>query len=94
MDKIYIAFIIFGLSVLSVGVAYGAITLDNNSRREYTWCPISDTNVKAMSAEISGCPVVRVSVNNWNSLSALEQNTIDTRMRAMGFVDAGEHIIR
>lgn len=94
MDKVYIAFIAVGILMLSFGVAYAAVTVDNANRREYTYCPISDSNAKLMNAEINGCPVVRVFVNNWSNLSVAEQTAIDTRMRSMGFVDAGEHIIR
>lgn len=90
--------IIACLSILmtfgSFMVAMGAISLDSSNRREYTWCPMTDSNAKTLNAEINGCPLVRVYINDWNRLTPLQQSDIDSRMRAMGFVDAGEHIIR
>lgn len=82
------------LSSIPIIITYAAVTIDNANRREYTYCPISDANAKLLDAEVNGCPVVRVFINNWSNLSIAEQTAIDTRMRSMGFVDAGEHIIR
>ena len=93
MKYIIIALIIGILSSIPI-VAYGAITLDNSNRREYTYCPITDNLAKSLNAEIDGCPLVRVYVNNWNTLTSLQQTTIDSQLRGLGFVDAGEHIIR
>jgi len=95
-DKFMIAVAIVGISVtivMSVGIAFGAITIDSSNRREYTWCPISDTTAKT-NIEVDGCPVVRVYINDWNRLTILQQSSIDTQMRGLGFVDAGEHVIR
>lgn len=81
--------IAFGTSM----IAMGAVSVDNG-RREYTWCPLTDSNAKTLNAEINGCPLVRVYINDWSRLTPLQQSDVDSRMRAMGFVDAGEHIIR
>jgi hypothetical protein len=70
------------------------ITVDNTNRREYTYCPIPDSTARSLNAEIDGCPLMRVYINNWSSLTVLQQNTIDTQMRTLGFVDAGEHLIK
>ena len=78
--------------IMTAGLASGVITLDNN-RREYTWCPINDQLAKT-NIEVNGCPIVRVYVNDWNRLTVLQQASIDSQMRGLGFVDAGEHIIR
>lgn len=75
-------------------IVHAAVTVDNLNRREYTYCPISDANARFLNAEVNGCPLVRVFIPNWSNLSIAEQTAIDTRMRSMGFVDAGEHIIR
>lgn len=84
--------------ILTIAIAYGASlstsTIDNAGRREYTYCPISDTLSKSLNAEINGCPLVRIYVNNWNSLTPLEQSTIDSQLRVIGFVDSGEHILK
>jgi len=97
----YIYEILFISAIIAVGIAsysYSASittkTIDNSGRREYTYCPISDTLVKSLNAEIDGCPLTRVYVNNWNSLTPLQQTDIDTKLRAIGFVDSGEHIIK
>jgi len=70
------------------------ITLDNSNRREYTYCPLSDSEIKSLNAEINGCPLVRIYVNDWNKLTSLEQTAIDTLLRGKGFVDSGEHILK
>lgn len=72
-------------------ITYGAITLDDNNRREYGYCPISpETMSSRVQFEINGCPVVRVYIVNWNQLTTLEQTTLDTQMRSAGFRDIGE----
>jgi len=88
----------FAFAVFVTDNAYSASittkTIDNSGRREYTYCPISDTLAKSMNAEINGCPLTRVYVNNWNSLTPLQQTDIDTKLRAIGFVDSGENILK
>jgi len=69
-------------------------TLDNSGRREYTYCPISDTLAKSINGEINGCPISRVYINHWNQLTPLQQTDIDTKLRAIGFVDSGENILK
>lgn len=85
-------------TVIAVHDSYSASittkTIDNSGRREYTYCPISDTLAKSMNAEINGCPLTRVYVNNWNNLTPLQQTDIDTKLRAIGFVDSGENILK
>jgi len=93
MDKLYIFFILIAMLVSSIGLAYGAVTLDNSNRREYTWCPINDQLAKT-NISVEGCPLARVYINDWNRLTVLQQTTIDSQMRGLGFVDAGEHVIR
>ena len=95
-------FIIIGLvaiwaitaSMIYADAQVRTITVDNSNRREYTYCPLSDSDVKSFGGEINGCPLMRVYVKNWNNLTPLQQSTIDTLMRGKGFVDAGEHVIR
>lgn len=74
-------------------IAMGAVSLDGSNRREYTWCPINDQLAKT-NVSIEGCPIVRIYVNDWSRLTPLQQTTIDTQLRTLGFVDAGEHVIR
>lgn len=69
-------------------------TIDNSGRREYTYCPISDNDAKSINAEINGCPLMRIYINAWNDLTPLEQSAIDSKLRSLGFVDSGEHIIK
>ena len=93
----YSILIIIGIIFGSIfGIAYGAIiensiTLDNSDRREYGYCPISpEVMLSKAQFEINGCPIVRVYVSNWNSLSEIEKSTIDTQLRSSGFKDIGE----
>jgi hypothetical protein len=102
MKKYHILiFLAIWVSAISVGIwasanalAASTITVDNANRREYTYCPLSDTDVKSFGGEIDGCPVVRVYVNNWSTLTPTEQTTIDTLLRSKGFVDSGENILK
>jgi len=97
----YIPEILFISAIIAVGIAsyaYSAsittTTLDNSGRREYTYCPISDTLAKAINGEINGCPLSRVYIKDWNKLTPLQQTDIDTKLRAIGFVDSGENILK
>ena len=98
MRPIIIMSLVLGLSITSLlGIMYdyGAVTLDNSGRREYGYCPINpETLLSRAQFEISGCPVVRVYISNWNQLTTLEQTTIDSQMRALGFKDISEFDIR
>lgn len=85
---------VIGIQQISAQIQQRTTTIDNLNRREYTYCPLSDSDVKAMSAEIDGCPLVRVYINDWNKLTLTQQNTIDTLLRNKGLVDTGEHIIK
>lgn len=79
-----------------IPIAYAqtrTVTVDNADRREYTWCPINDQLART-NISVEGCPLTRVYVNDWNKLSPLQQNTIDTQLRSLGFVDSDEHIIK
>jgi len=82
-----------GFTFYYVDAQIRTITVDNSNRREYTYCPINDQLAKT-NISVEGCPLVRVYVNNWSQLTSLQQTTIDTQIRGLGFVDAGEHIIR
>lgn len=97
----HVIFPICGMIILAVGISFIAvngstsntISLDNSNRREYTYCPINDELSKT-NIEINGCPLTRVYVNDWNRLTVGQQTQIDSQLRALGFVDAGEHILR
>ena len=77
-------------------IVYGAsiTSIDNSGRREYTYCPLSDSDIKSFNGEVNGCPLARVYVGNWNSLSSIDQQKIDTLLRSKGFVDSGENILK
>jgi len=97
----YIPEILFISAIIVVGIAsyaYSAsittTTLDNSGRREYTYCPISDTLAKSINGEVNGCPLARVYINDWNKLTPLQQTDIDTKLRTIGFVDSGENILK
>lgn len=97
MNKKNLLFIIpISLMIVLPLIVYGVSisTIDNSGRREYTYCPLSDSDVKSMSAEINGCPLARVYVNDWNSKTPLEQTTIDILLRSKGFVDSSENILK
>ena len=65
--------------------------LDNSGRREYGYCPLSpETMLSRAQFEINGCPLVRVYITNWNQLTLLDQQTIDSQLRSSGFKDIGE----
>lgn len=66
-------------------------TLDNTNRRMYTWCPLNATDISSFNGEIDTCPMARVYVNNWNTLSLQQQQTVDKILTAKGFVDAGQN---
>ena len=95
MNNITLIIIITGILVFSyIGyVAYGASvsTIDNSGRREYGYCPISpETMLSRAQFEINGCPLIRVYITNWNQLTVLDQQTIDSQLRSAGFKDIGE----
>lgn len=83
--------------ILYANNAFGApsvtTTIDsfNKNSREYTYCPLSSNDLSSFTGEVDGCPLARVYVNNWNSLSSVQQSTIDTLLRSKGFVDIGEN---
>lgn len=87
------SFIILG-SFIGYVYAQSITTIDNVDRREYTYCPLSDSDVKAFNGEINGCPLMRVYVDDWSKKTLLEQSTIDNMLRAKGFVDSGEHVLK
>lgn len=75
-----------------IGYAYSSslsatTTLDTSNRRIYTYCPLSNSDINSFNGEIDGCPVVRVYISNWTSLSPTQQSTIDTLLTSKGFVD-------
>ena len=75
-----------GLSVIP-----NSISVDSSNRREYVYCPIDSLLLSSKTTyEINGCPIVRIYVDNWNNLSALDQASIDTQLRNAGFKDVGE----
>lgn len=90
---------ILSLSIPSIPLIVHALTtqsiitttLDNINRRVYTYCPINATQVTSFHGDIEGCPIVRVYVNNWNTLPLANQTAIDTMLRTKGFVDQGEN---
>ena len=78
------------VSIFSISV-YGAISVDNSGRREYGYCPIQpETMLSRAQFEINGCPIIRVYVTNWDKLTSLEQTTVDSQLRTMGFKDISE----
>jgi len=87
-------FTVIGFASYSYSASITTNTIDSSGRREYTYCPISDSLVKSLNAEINGCPLIRIYVNHWSSLTPLQQTDIDTKLRAIGFVDSGEHILK
>ena len=82
------------VSVITI-VSASAQTIDNSGRREYGYCPITPETISSrVGLEINGCPIIRVYVTNWNELTVLEQTTVDTQLRAMGFKDISELDVR
>lgn len=73
------------------GASISPTTTIDNSRRVYTWCPLNSTNIASFNGEVDGCPLSRVYVNNWNSLTPIQQATIDNMLTSKGFVDAGQN---
>jgi hypothetical protein len=93
MKKLTIAILAITAMVLGSisGIAYGAITVDNSSRREYVYCPIDPSTLNSKTTyEINGCPIARVYVDRWNTLTELDKTAIDTQLRNSGFKDVGE----
>jgi len=88
------ALVIVGIISVAYSASITTTTIDNSGRREYTYCPISDTLAKSINGEINGCPISRVYINHWNQLTPLQQTDIDTKLRAIGFVDSGENILK
>ena len=90
--KKYIPVIIIAVVLGSIsGIAYGAISIDNSGRREYGYCPISpETLLSRAQFEINGCPLIRVYISNWNELTTIDQTTIDTQLKSLGFKDIGD----
>lgn len=94
---ILVSILVTAISIPAIFIiVYGAsiTSIDNSSRREYTYCPLSDSDVKSFNGEVNGCPLARVYVDNWNSLSSIDQQKIDTLLRSKGFVDSGENILK
>ena len=97
MKEIYAVIIALSVVIMSAGFfayAQTTTTIDNADRREYTYCPLSDSDVKAFNGEINGCPLMRVYVDDWSKKTSLEQSTIDNMLRLKGFVDSGEHVLK
>lgn len=93
MRDIIIILIIIGLFFIPLFTVtiYATITTDNTGRREYGYCPISpETMLSRAQFEVNGCPLVRVYITNWNQLTILDQQTIDSQLRSAGFKDIGE----
>lgn len=73
------------------GASLNTSTIDNSGRREYGYCPLNTESLSSRAQiEVNGCPLVRVFITNWNQLSPIDQQTIDSQMRALGFKDIGE----
>lgn len=78
------------VSVISYATAL-TTSVDSSNRRQYVYCPFDPTLFSSKTTfEISGCPLARIYVDNWNSLSPTDQTTIDTQLRNNGFKDIGE----
>lgn len=86
--------VISGISPLVIyvfGASLNTSTIDNAGRREYGYCPMTPESLSSRAQiEVNGCPLVRVFITNWNQLSSIDQSTIDSQMRALGFKDIGE----
>lgn len=96
-SEILLPIIVFAISISILGtiVAFGAVTLDNSNRREYGYCPLAPEGISSrVSLQVNGCPLMRVYISNWNQLTTLEQTTVDTQLRSMGFKDIGEFDVR
>lgn len=91
---IFLGIIIGGTSLaFTIDYVYGAgtITVDNSGRREYGYCPINPELLSSRAElEINGCPLIRTYITNWDKLTILEQQTIDTELRGLGFKDISE----
>lgn len=96
MNKIQYVLILSIASAIAISIPILAnaltttTTTDNADRRSYTWCPLNQTNIASFNGELDGCPLTRVYVNNWHSLTALQQTSIDIMLRSKGFIDSGE----
>lgn len=79
--------------VLTFGITYaiGTPSVDNSDRREYVYCPISPLSLNtATDYNIEGCPTVRIYVYHWNTLTPIQQTSIDSQLRSSGFKDPDE----
>ena len=91
MKHLNYLYIILIVSIISFTVANAVPSINNASRREYVYCPINPTTLdQSTTYEINGCPNVRIYVNNWNTLTPLQQTSIDAQLRGLGFKDPDE----
>jgi len=65
---------------------------DDLARKEFIYCPQTNVlntvhylNGTALSTTIEGCPSSRLYINDWNSISPLDQQTIKTQLLANGW---------
>lgn len=67
-----------------------SITIDNSGRREYVYCPVDiDTLGIELTYELNGCPIARIYIDNWLSMTVEEQNAIHEHLINNGFKDVG-----
>ena len=85
-----IPFILYSTNAFGISLS-PTITTDNTDRRMYTYCPLNNNDILSFNGEVDGCPLARVYVNNWNSLTPTQQTTIDNLLTSKGFVDAGQN---
>lgn len=91
MHSMIIFLLLVGIGLGALSGAVYAQTIDNSGRREYVYCPIDPALLSSRTTyEINGCPTVRVYVDNWNSLTALDKTSIDSQLRSSGFKDVSE----
>jgi len=94
--NIIIVLVITALATMSSMLYVQALSnpsVDDSGRREYVYCPINPSLLDTSTTyELNGCPTVRIYVDNWNSLTALKQSSIDTQLRSAGFKDPNELI--
>lgn len=88
----------FTLAVLLLGVvpflagmsvyALSNAPPDIQNRKEFTTCSIKPSEFPANAElEFYGCPTVRVYINNWDSLTPVEQSSITQLLTSKGFVE-------
>jgi|SRR5688572_2187971 len=92
MKEIHAILIAISIVVMvSTGVAVAQITPTETSKR-YTTCINSIPELDSMNLryDISGCPISDIIIHDYNRLTDIQKQTIDTALESKGYVEKEE----